>query len=148
MTQTTPSPLTQSDLSCIDEFRRVRPTKADQRREPGLDLIAIWREDIEHSIRCREIPADRAEAIRAALGITAAVIADDLTDQDCEDIIATMRDARGYAESVEIEAAIEGDQPCAEWVRRLADRIGREAVLGYAERIHADLLARVRVVLS
>lgn len=70
-TMTTETTLTRSDLSCIEEFRRVRPTAADQRREPGLDLLAIWRDDIEHSIRCREIPADRAAAIRSALGVTA-----------------------------------------------------------------------------
>lgn len=67
MPQTTNGPLTQSDLSCIADLRRVRPTAADQRREPGLDLIAIWRDDIEHSIRCRELDETRAAAFRAAV---------------------------------------------------------------------------------
>lgn len=67
MTTTTTSPLTSSDLSCVADFRRARPTAADQRRQPSLDLLAIWRDDIEHSIRCRELDEVRAAAFRAAV---------------------------------------------------------------------------------
>jgi hypothetical protein len=52
--------------SAVLDLRQVRPTAADQKRNPNLDLMAIWMDDIEHTIRCKEWPADIAQEFRSA----------------------------------------------------------------------------------
>lgn len=49
-----------------DDFRAARPTAADQRRNPDIDVMQVWRDDIEHTIKCKEWDAKQAEEFRAA----------------------------------------------------------------------------------
>lgn len=50
-----------------NELRAVRPTKADQRRNHGIDVHQVWLDDIEHTIRCQKLDAEQAAAFRAAV---------------------------------------------------------------------------------
>lgn len=50
------------------DLRKVRPTKADARRNPGIDVTAVWRDDIEHTIRCQGWDAEQATEFRALCG--------------------------------------------------------------------------------
>lgn len=48
------------------DLRRVRPTAADARRNPDVDVMAVWIADIEHTISCKGWDAETAEAFRVA----------------------------------------------------------------------------------
>jgi hypothetical protein len=50
------------------DFRRVRPTKADARRNPGIDVMQVWRDDIQHSIECQGWTPEQSAAFRALIG--------------------------------------------------------------------------------
>lgn len=54
---------------CISDLRAVRPRPADQRANPDIDVMAVWREDIEHTIRCQGLTDDQAAVFRAAVGV-------------------------------------------------------------------------------
>ena len=51
-----------------NDFRTVRPTKADQRRNPDIDVMAVWRDDIAHSARCQELTPEQTEEFRRLCG--------------------------------------------------------------------------------
>jgi hypothetical protein len=46
-------------------MRAVKPTLADQRRNPDLDVMQVWRDDIEHTIRCKGWDDVQAAAFRS-----------------------------------------------------------------------------------
>lgn len=48
------------------DLRSVRPTKADQKRNKDIDVMAVWLDDIEHTIKCKDLAPEQAEAFRAA----------------------------------------------------------------------------------
>lgn len=50
------------------DLRKVRPTAADQRRNPGIDVTRVWLEDVEHTIKMQEIPAAQTDEFRALAG--------------------------------------------------------------------------------
>lgn len=50
------------------DLRNVRPTKADAKRNPDIDVMAVWRDDIEHTIRCKGWDEQQAAAFRALCG--------------------------------------------------------------------------------
>jgi hypothetical protein len=52
--------------SAVQDLRAVRPTEADQRRNPDVDVMQVWREDIEHTIRCKDLSAEQAQEFRSA----------------------------------------------------------------------------------
>lgn len=58
--------LTKSMQMAAEDLRRVRPTKADQKRNPDTDVMQVWRDDIDHTIRCKEITGSAADEFRAA----------------------------------------------------------------------------------
>lgn len=59
--------LTKSLQYAADDLRTVRPTKADQRANPDIDVMAVWRDDIEHTISCKGLDAQQADEFRAAV---------------------------------------------------------------------------------
>ena len=65
---TTATALPKSAEYAATDLRKVRPTAADARRNPGIDVMAVWREDIEHTIRRKGWDADQAVAFRALCG--------------------------------------------------------------------------------
>ena len=52
-----------------NELRTVRPSADDQRRNPDLDVQAIWRDDVEHTIKCKGLDDTTAAQFRAACGL-------------------------------------------------------------------------------
>lgn len=59
--------LPQSLQFAAADLRQVRPTAADQKRNPGIDVLAVWRDDIEHTLKCKEVTDEAiAEAFRKA----------------------------------------------------------------------------------
>lgn len=58
--------MTKQMQMAVSDLRCVRPTKADQRRNPDVDVMQVWREDIEHTIRCTGLSAEQAAEFRAA----------------------------------------------------------------------------------
>ena len=50
------------------DMRRTMPTAADQRRNPDIDVMHVWRDDIEHTITAKGWDAEQAEAFRALCG--------------------------------------------------------------------------------
>jgi hypothetical protein len=50
------------------DLRKVRPTKADAKRNTDIDVMAVWRDDIEHTIRCKGWDAEQAAEFRALCG--------------------------------------------------------------------------------
>lgn len=59
MTTLTPMEAAAADL------RRVKPTPADQRHNQDIDVMQVWRDDIEHTIRCQGWDANQAAVFRA-----------------------------------------------------------------------------------
>jgi hypothetical protein len=53
-----------------DDFRRTRPTKADARRNPGIDVMQVWRDDIQHAIECQGWTPEQSAAFRALIDTT------------------------------------------------------------------------------
>lgn len=51
------------------ELRAVRPTAADRKRNPSLDLDAIYRGDVEHTIERQGLSGAAANAFRLACGL-------------------------------------------------------------------------------
>lgn len=51
------------------DLRTVRPTPADQRRNPDVDVTQVWRDDIEHTIRCQKLTDEQAAEFRTACGL-------------------------------------------------------------------------------
>jgi len=51
----------------VADLRSVRPTAADQRRNPDIDLMQLWRDDIEHTICCQRLSAELADEFRNAV---------------------------------------------------------------------------------
>lgn len=61
--------LTKTLQYAANDLRSVRPTKADQRRNPAIDVDAVWRSDVEHTIACKALNQDDAAEFRAACGV-------------------------------------------------------------------------------
>lgn len=59
--------LTEYIQRVANELRAVRPTKAAQRRNPGIDVTKVWLDDIEHTIRCQQLDAEQAAEFRAVV---------------------------------------------------------------------------------
>lgn len=58
--------LTKYHARIISDLRAVRPTARDQRHNPDIDVMAVWRDDIEHSIKCQGLTPEQANEFRAA----------------------------------------------------------------------------------
>lgn len=50
------------------DLRKVRPTAADAKRNPDIDVMAVWRDDIEHTIRCKGWDEQQAAEFRTLCG--------------------------------------------------------------------------------
>lgn len=59
--------LTQYLQYAANDLRSVKPTKADQGRNPGIDVMAVWLDDIEHTIKCQQLDEQQAQEFRAAV---------------------------------------------------------------------------------
>jgi hypothetical protein len=59
--------LTKSLQYAAADLCRVKPTKADARRNPDIDVMALWHDDIEHTIRCKGLDESMAAEFRAAV---------------------------------------------------------------------------------
>lgn len=59
--------MTDSMQFAINDLRKVRPTARDQKRNPDIDVNAVWMDDIEHTIKCKGWDERQANEFRAAV---------------------------------------------------------------------------------
>lgn len=59
-----------ADLRTVDP-RRMRPLqrRAAEKANQGVDLTAVWLDDVEHTIKCKGMDAETASAFRVACGV-------------------------------------------------------------------------------
>lgn len=58
-----------ADYRIVDP-RRMSATKrrSVEKANPGVDLVAAWVSDVEHTIKCKGLDEDTASSFRAACG--------------------------------------------------------------------------------